>query len=151
MKFNIIVLSCLFLVSNIFASNIPGAFAIKKPCACGPLEHVFEVNAKNRYAHKYLKPEFLKEYNNYQLSPNVITALQLLSQEVSYRNKDGVLIEPTLNKNGKSIIALGDCEKYKLYKTSLAKSEIKSWLEKVSYDVPSHVIYRDFKSKLGSI
>lgn len=160
MKFNIIVLSCLLLVGNVFASNIPGDFAKKKPCACGPLEHVFEVNAKNRYAHEYLVPKLAEETYKIindkmvqidQVAPNVKTVLQLLSQEISFRDNNGVLLTPRVNKKGETVLMLGDCEKYKQYKNSLAKPKIKNWLETMSHDVPSDEIYREFKIKLASI
>ena len=144
-----LVLLCVSM--QVFASNIPGAFAMKKPCAtCGPLVHVFEKIVKDRYIDEHPGCEFKKNEITDTLPVNITEAISLLAVDISFPTIDQ---NPSfaVGANKKGEIVFTDFTEYKKYKKYLDKSEIKALLKNVSSDEPSVIIYAELKASFSQL
>ena len=97
-------------------------------CSCGPAEHFFLKSCIKLY-NKQFPDLALPEYNDTEgLSENVLQAIEMLAQQISFVTKKGNLIVPKLNDAGSRYLPMIQNPDYKLCKMILHEVDITTTL-----------------------
>ena len=120
MKFNtqILVIVCIGFLLNAHdaSSNVvnPIVTEIAQTCSCGPAEHFLLKCCIKNYKQQF--PDVALPENNHTegLSENIVQAIILLAQKISFVNKKGNLIVPKLSDKGKLYLPMMKNKEYSL-------------------------------------
>jgi hypothetical protein len=97
-------------------------------CACGPTEHWFHKACVKNYNKHFPQAGLPENFDTEGLSANVLQAIEMLAQDISFIAQDGTAIVPELNAKGKLILKMLNNPDYVLCKQILKLVDLQTTL-----------------------
>jgi len=97
-------------------------------CACGPTEHWFHKACVKNYNKQFPQAGLPENFDTEGLSANILQAIEMLAQDMSFVAQDGTAIVPELNAKGKLILKLSNNQNYALCKQILKQVDLQTTL-----------------------
>ncbi len=142
MKSHVIILSMLFFSltfvahdsaqsrteaeSSVTAHTTPTSHV--HACACGPIEHWFHKACVKNYNKQFSEAGLSENYDTEGLSVNLLEAIEMLAEDITFIAQDGTVMVPELNAKGKLILKMSKNEDYILCKQILKQVDTQTTL-----------------------
>ena len=141
MKFTIKLLNVLFLSLSLLAQDpvenrltveqnvtIEVAVPHVHTCSCGPTEHWFHKACVKNYNKQFLQAGLSENFDTEGLPANILQAIEMLAQDISFVTQDGMAIAPELNAKSKLVLKMGKNQDYVLCKQILKQVDLQTTL-----------------------
>ena len=141
MKFIIKLLNVLFLSFSVFAQDPAQTTQATQvehnvttevvaphvhTCSCGPTEHWFHKACVKNYNKLFSQVGLSENFDTEGLSANILQAIEMLAQDMSFVAQDGMAIVPELNANGKLVLKMAKNQDYVLCKQILKQVDLQT-------------------------
>jgi len=93
-------------------------------CACGPTEHWFHKACIKNYNKQFPYAGLSENYDTEGLSANILEAIEMLAQDITFVAQDGTAIVPELNAKDKLVLKLSKNQNYVLCKEILKQVDV---------------------------